>query len=67
MHTQIRALDSPPATVPLHVLVMSAGPDIVIIEDVIITLLELTIPISTRGLQNARDRKLSRKLHLSAL
>ena len=57
--------DSPPATVPLHVLVTSARPDIIIIEDVTITLLELTIPINTkRGLHNAREQKLSTSLFL---
>ena len=45
----LRASDSPPATVPLHVLVTSARPDIVIIEDATITLLELTIPVKVVG------------------
>ena len=46
----LRTSDSPPAIcmVPLHVLVTSARPDIVIIEDVTITLLELIILINTK-------------------
>ena len=36
----------------------SARPDIVIIGDVTITLLELIISINTKGLHNAREQKL---------
>ncbi len=36
-----RASDTPPSTVPLNILVTSAWPDIVIIDDVFIQLIEL--------------------------
>ncbi len=51
----LRASDSPPSTVPLDILVTSARPDVVIIDDRII---ELTIPANNAtSLGNARARK----------
>ena len=64
----LRASDSPPATLPLCIVVTSARPDIVIIDGDVITLLELTIPINTKeGLQNARDRKLAKENYITLI
>ena len=64
----LRASDSPPATLPLRILVTSARPDIVIIDGDVITLLELTIPINTKeGLQNARDCKLAKENYITLI
>ena len=64
----LTASDSPPATLPLRILVTSARPDIVIIDGDVITLLELTIPINTKeGLQNARDRKLAKENYITLI
>ena len=63
-----RAVDSPPSTIPPHILSTSARPDIVILEGNVITLLELTIPINTKiGLQNARARKQAKDNYISLL
>ena len=54
----MRAADTPPSTIPLNVLVTTARPDIVVIDDNHIYLLELTIPCNTvTNLGNARERK----------
>ena len=64
----LMASESPPAAVPLHILVTSARPDIVIIEDVTITSLKLTIPINAKeGLHNAREWKLSKENYIALL
>ena len=54
----LRASDSPPSTVPLDILVTSARPDIVIIDDRSVQIIELTIPANNAtSLGNARARK----------
>ena len=54
----LRASENPPSTIPVSLVPTTARPDIVIIQEKEIRLLELTIPINTKsGLQNARERK----------
>ena len=53
-----RASESPPATVPTNISTTRARPDMVLIEDLSVNLLELTIPTNTyEALQAARSRK----------
>ena len=54
----LRATDNPPSTIPSEILDTTARPDIVIIQQHEITLLELTVPFnSPEGLANAKHRK----------
>ena len=54
----MRASENPLATIPENILITSARPDIVLVEDKEITLLELTIPHnSMESISNARARK----------
>ena len=54
----MRASDNPLATIPESILITSARPDIVLVGDREITLLELTIPHnSVESINNARVRK----------
>jgi len=56
--SEMRATDNPPATIPAEFLDTSARPDIVIVGDSEITLIELTVPYnSPDSLKNARLRK----------
>lgn len=53
-----RAVESPPATVPPSLVSTPARPDICIVEDKNVTILELTVPWnSTSSISNARNRK----------
>ena len=53
-----RAVESPPATVPPSLISTPARPDICIVEDKNVTILELTVPWnSTSSISNARNRK----------
>ena len=64
----LRASDSPPATVPHNIIETSARPDIVIIKEDVVTLIELTIPINTKdGLLNARNRKQAKRNYIELL
>ena len=52
----------------MSLLYTSARPDIVIIEQKNIILLELTIPMNTKeGLSNARDRKQAKQNYISLI
>ena len=56
--TNMRAGNNPPATIPENILINSTGPDIMLVEDEEITLLELTIPHGfMESIANARYRK----------
>ena len=60
-----RASESPPATIMTNVSTTQARPDMVLIEDLSVNLLELTIPTNTyEALQAARNRKLENPLYL---
>ena len=62
----LRASDNPPLTVPLSLVPTTARPDIVIIQDKDVQLMELTIPTNTsEGLRNARARKQSKQEYIS--
>ena len=53
-----RASENPSSTVPVSILVTSARPDMVLIRNMLITLIELTVPYDLReNLRNARARK----------
>ena len=61
-----RALDNPPSTVPLSIVPTTARPDIVIIQDKTIKLLELTVPANTvTHITNARMRKQSKQNYIA--
>ena len=54
----LRACDNPPATVPQNIVATSARPDMVIIREKKVLLVELTVPYnSPESLRNARKRK----------
>ena len=53
----MRASDNPLTTIPESILVTSAHPDIVLVEEDDTTLLELTIPHNYMKSSNARIRK----------
>ena len=58
----LRANDNPPATIPLEILDTSARPDIVVISQREIVLLELTIPYnSPESIAKAKQRKESKE------
>jgi len=60
-----RASESPPATVPTSTSTTLARPDIVLIEDLSVNLLELTVPTNTNeALLAARKRKSEKPLYL---
>ena len=60
-----RASESPPATIPTNISATQARPDMVLIEDLSVNLLELTIPTNTyEALQAAKNRKLEKPLYL---
>uniref|UniRef100_A0A1X7UFF2 Reverse transcriptase zinc-binding domain-containing protein n=1 Tax=Amphimedon queenslandica TaxID=400682 RepID=A0A1X7UFF2_AMPQE len=62
----LRASDTPPATIPLNIIVTTARPDIVIIDGRYICLLELTIPSNNMAsLTNARERKQRKENYIS--
>ena len=53
-----RASENPSSTVPVSILVTSARLDMVLIRNMVITLVELTVPYDLReNLRNARARK----------
>jgi hypothetical protein len=53
-----RACEAPVSTVPTDLTITTARPDIVLIEDKTVTILELTVPWnSASSLDNARSRK----------
>ena len=54
----MRASDNPLATIPESILITSAPPDIVLLEDDQVILLELTVPRNcTESISSARARK----------
>ena len=58
-----RVSENPSSTVPVSILATSARPDMVLIRNMVITLLELTVPYdSIENLRNARARKSPKKL-----
>ena len=60
-----RASESPPATIPTNISTTRARPDMVLIEDLSVNLLELTIPTNTyEALQAARSRKSEKPTYL---
>ena len=62
----LRASNTPLATIPLNILVTTARPDIVVIDGSYICLLELTIPCNNvTNLTNARERKQKKENYLS--
>ena len=64
----LRANDNPPATIPLEILDTSARPDIVVISQREIVLLELTIPYnSPESIAKAKQRKESKENYQSDL
>ena len=64
----MRASENPVATIPDDTLVTSARPDIVLLGEDEVTLIELTIPHnSLESLSNARDRKSQKDIYLHAL
>ena len=64
----MKATDNPPATIPAEILDTSARPDIVIVGDGEITLIELTVPYNSPDcLKNARLRKENKELYQHAL
>ena len=57
----LRAGDSPPATIPTDISTTTARPDLVLISELNVTMLELTIPTNSREtIQAARTRKLNK-------
>ena len=51
-------VDNPPSTIPPNILDTSTQPDLVIIEEQCVTLIELTIPFNSQeSLTNAKTRK----------
>lgn len=63
-----RASDTPPATIPLHILYTTARPDIVAIQNDLITFFKLTIPINTKeGLNKAKNRKQAKENYIHLL
>ena len=63
-----RTLDNPPSTVPLSMVQTTARPDIVIIQDKTVKLLELTVPANTlENIANARMRKQTKQNYISLL
>ena len=64
----LRASENPTATIPTSVATTTARPDIVVIQNNRITLLELTVPTNTQeGLQEARTRKQLKPNYLALL
>ena len=64
----MRANENPVSTILEVVLVTSARPDIVLVGEGEVTLIELTIPHnSLESLSNARDHKSQNKIYLQAL
>ena len=64
----MRATDNPPATIPAEILNTLARPDIVIVRDSEITLIELTVPYNSPDcLKNGRLRKENKELYQHAL
>ena len=60
-----RASESPPATIPTNISTTRARPDMVLIDDLSVKLLELTIPTNTyEALEAARNRKSEKPLYL---
>ena len=63
-----RASDSPPATLPMNISTTRARPDVVLIDNSAVCLLELTVPTNTReALQAARIRELNKPLYLQLI
>ena len=60
----MRASENPVATIPEDILVTSAWPDIVLMGENEVTLIELTIP--HESLHNAGDRKSHKEIYLQA-
>ena len=53
-----RSSENPSSTVPVSILATSVRPDMVLIRNMVITLIELTVPYDSReNLSNARARK----------
>ena len=64
----MRANDSPTSTIPENLLITSARPDIVLVGDCEVTLIELTIPHNSKeGLTNARTRKTEKQAYQQAV
>ena len=60
----MRASDNPQGTIPDSILVTSAHPDIVITEQNVVTLIELTIPHnSLDSMTRAKERKSEKELY----
>ena len=63
-----RASESPLTTIPTNITTTWARPDMVLIDDLSVNLLELTIPTNTyEALEAARNRKLEKPLYLKIL
>ena len=64
----LRASENPPATIPTSITTTTARPDVVVIQNNHIILLELTVPTNTpEGLQEARRQKQLKPNYLALL
>ena len=62
------ASENPSSTVPVSILVTTARPDMVLIRNMVITLIEITVPYDFReNLRNARARKSQKSSYLELL
>ena len=62
------ASENPSSTVPVSILATSARPDMVLIRNMVITLIELIVPYDSReNLRNARARKSQKSSYLELL
>ena len=65
---EMRASENPQGTIPDNVIITSARPDIVIIEQGYVHLIELTIPHSSPdSMTKAKERKSEKQLYQQAL
>ena len=64
----LRASDSPPATIPSNISTTSSRPDLALIEDSTVSLLELTVPTNINdGLSAAKHRKFNKASYLQLI
>ena len=64
----MRASENPVSTIPEDIWVTSARPDIVLVNEERLILIELTIPHnSLESLSNARDHKSQKELYLQVI
>ena len=63
-----RTSENPSSTVPVSILATSPRPDMVLIRNMVITLIELTVPYDSReNLRNGRARKSQKRSYLELL